>query len=208
MAAPKRKPPADPLAHALQRRDGLNCFLCGTKHKNLRSMSVGYVANKKDTEEAFLACITCNKRRDGKDLMAYLRERAIAADAELSYINTFMRPKSDYHPLQESLRVPIYIGDMSDPTAPVTTETAPTERRIQDVPLHEVIQMTWEEMKGLNLTPNSNAEEDFIGVLQFNAQKLSGDPALKTQPDLHIDDHGRVCLTNQYGEHYRFKWDQ
>lgn len=207
MAAPKRKPPADPLAHALQRRDGLNCFLCGTKHKSLRSMSVGYVANTKSTDEAFLACITCNKRRDGKPLMAYLRERAIAADAELNYIKTFMHPKSDYQPLQEALRAPIYIGDMSDQTSPVTTATEPTKRRIQDVPLHEVIQMTWEEMKGLSRIANSDAEENFMEVLQFNAQKLSGDPAHKAQPELHMDDHGRVCLINQYGESHCFEWD-
>lgn len=206
MAAPKRKPVNNPVAHALQRRDGLTCFLCGRAHKTLQTMSVGYVGDVKNTDEAFLACSPCNKRRDGKPIMAYLRERAIAADAELSYIKTFMHPKGEVNGLQEALRVPIYVG-LVEETAPVTTDVEPTKRRIQDVPLHDVIQMTWEEMKGLSRKARSDAEDDFISVLGLNAKKLSGDPVYATQPDLHIDDQGLVSMTNQYGEHHSFKWD-
>jgi hypothetical protein len=79
--------------NALVARDGLVCFLCGKKHATVHTMQSDLVKPDVgfDMDNAVLTCKPCAKRRNGKPLGAYWKERLSAAAAELAHIEAIGR---------------------------------------------------------------------------------------------------------------------
>jgi hypothetical protein len=193
MAAPKRKP--DTLADKIARRDGLNCFLCGRHHVRTSAMSVGYIHKDNTTlDTAFLACGSCIKRRDTKPLGAYLRERLIAVNAELTYLKTmFDRDNPASARNYEVMRILQNIDEL--PEIEVTIE--PT-RHIRDVPKPELAMMTWDDLKALDR--RMDWDESVAGnYLDFELSAKARQGEEHARHLLHVDQHNRVYLIDRDG---------
>jgi hypothetical protein len=80
---------------ALVARDGLTCFLCGHKHATSHTLQ----ADARNPDKPFgldnliVTCKPCAKRRNGKKLGAYWRERLLATAAEAAHIEAMARNK-------------------------------------------------------------------------------------------------------------------
>lgn len=164
----------DNIKRALQRRDGLNCFLCGKGHTSLARMGVGYIDKSVSTrtDTAFLACTGCNRRRDNRPIKAYLQERAQDACRELNYIEAFMSPRGQFTELKKSLQLPIVIrtdtGEEIEADLPA--------RKIQDVPWKELLSRatTWPVFESFIKDPASDHEAELIAAIGRMAKFYSG----------------------------------
>ena len=76
------------LVRDLVARDGLNCALCGHKHASIHTAQADSLDPEApyDLPNLLLACKPCAKRRNGKPLGAYWRERLEAASGEIAHI--------------------------------------------------------------------------------------------------------------------------
>jgi hypothetical protein len=86
-------------------RDGLVCFLCGHKHATVHTMQ-GDMRNPAigfELENLVIACKPCAKRRNGKRIGAYWRERKSAAAAEIAHINMMVEDQEVLKALSATL---------------------------------------------------------------------------------------------------------
>ena len=183
----------DNIKRALQRRDGLNCFLCGKGHTSLARMGVGYIDKSVSTrtDTAFLACTGCNRRRDNRPIKAYLQERAQDAYRELNYIEAFMSPRGEFTGLKKSLQLPIVIrtdtGEEIEADLPA--------RKIQDVPWRELLsrETTWPVFESFIKEAASDHEAALIDAIGRMAKFHSGmekqtvSRLINQHDDMHLD---------------------
>jgi hypothetical protein len=86
-------------------RDGLVCFLCGHKHATVHTMQ-GDMRNPDngfELENLVITCKPCAKRRNGKRIGAYWRERKSAAAAEIAHINMMVEDQEVLRTLSATL---------------------------------------------------------------------------------------------------------
>ena len=97
-------------------RDGLVCFLCGKKHATVHTMQSDVVKSDVgfNLDNTVLVCKPCAKRRNGKPLSAYWKERLSAAAAELAHIETIGRNKD----VVENLRTLLSYAPSITPDVP------------------------------------------------------------------------------------------
>jgi hypothetical protein len=90
MAAPRRSKNRDFTLEAIVERDGSTCFMCGMPHGRIDQLQVDWVDNPSDNlEMAFAACKTCVRRRDGRALGGYMKQRMSEARREYEYLQGF-----------------------------------------------------------------------------------------------------------------------
>ena len=131
---------------ALVARDGLACFLCGKKHATVHTMQSDLV--KPDVgfsmDNAVLTCKPCAKRRNGKPLGAYWKERLSAAAAEIAHIETIARNKD----VVDSLRALLVYAPSITPKTPdaveVTGQKAAASQEEANARMQYIID-NWEE---------------------------------------------------------------
>lgn len=103
--SPSRRADYAETVRGLVARDGLVCFLCGHKHATSHTMQ----ADMRNPDGGFeldnlvIVCKPCAKRRNGKRVGAYWRERKSAAAAELAHINMMVSDQAVLKALSATL---------------------------------------------------------------------------------------------------------
>ena len=114
-------------------RDGLVCFLCGHKHATVHTMQ-GDMRNPDngfELDNLVIACKPCAKRRNGKRIGAYWRERMSAAASEIAHINMMAANQETLRALSDTLSLVPHAVDGTGHTEPV--EAKPWENLAQPV---------------------------------------------------------------------------
>jgi hypothetical protein len=92
MARPTKSPSRETgyaeTVRALIERDGMVCFLCGHKHATVHTMQADLLNHEHafELDNLVATCKPCAKRRNGKPVAAYWRERLSAAAAEQAHV--------------------------------------------------------------------------------------------------------------------------
>ena len=110
-------------------RDGQVCFLCGHKHATVHTLQADPINRDKpfELDNLIVTCKPCAKRRNGKRISAYWRERLSAAAGEIAHIEVIARNQEVILKLREASAPPV--EDITTPNAVgitgVTAETRP-----------------------------------------------------------------------------------
>lgn len=108
------------LVRDLVDRDGLTCTLCGHKHSSVHTAQADSL--KSDApfvlENLILTCKPCAKRRNGKPLGAYWRERLEAASAEVAHIRMMGESKQLLSDLAAISALTVPLGDVTGAQKP------------------------------------------------------------------------------------------
>ena len=86
-------------------RDGLVCFLCGHKHATSHTMQADMrnPDGEFELDNLVITCKPCAKRRNGKRIGAYWRERMSAAASEIAHINMMAANQETLRALSDTL---------------------------------------------------------------------------------------------------------
>jgi len=115
--SPSRETGYAETVRALVDRDGMVCFLCGHKHATVHTMQADLLNHSKPfaLENLVVSCKPCAKRRNGKPVAAYWRERLSAAAAEQAHIEMMGRSRDVVMSLRLAampftVKAPFHIG--------------------------------------------------------------------------------------------------
>jgi hypothetical protein len=179
--SPSRMAGYNDTMRQLVARDGLVCFLCGHKHATVHTMqsdmrTIADAGGSFELDNLVIACKPCAKRRNGKPVGAYWRERMSAAAAEQAHIEMMARNKDVLLSLAATLRYAPRITPET-PHAVVgtgSTDNVPNRRRPTRIYAYDTVPPEETESAGPNLNRPKDRQHGDI-FIDFDKEVLVWD---------------------------------